>query len=102
MSLKRVLPLLMALSVLTACAAVSCKDGPCSPDETLAETVKSRIDQRPALLGDQLRVQANNGVVYLYGIVVSQLELYEVEDVAKATPGVVRVVNMCAIENQTR
>ncbi len=102
MSFKRVLPLLMALSVLTACAAESCKDSPCSPDEKLAETVKVNIDKRPALLGDQLRVQAESGVVYLYGIVVSQLELYEVEDVAKTTPGVIRVVNMCTIENQTR
>jgi osmotically-inducible protein OsmY len=102
MSFKRVLPLLTVLLVLTACAARTCKDGPCSPDQRLAETVKVNIDKRPGLLGDQLRVQADQGVVYLYGIVVTQLELYEVEEVAKATPGVVKVVNMCAIENQTR
>ena len=102
MSFKRLLPLLTVLSVLTACAAESCKDVPCSPDETLAETVKINLARHPALLADQLRVQADHGVVYLYGIVVSQLELYEVEEVAKATPGVTRIVNMCAIENQTR
>jgi len=102
MSFKRVLPLVTALSVLTACAAETCKDAPCSPDEKLAETVKDRIDQHPALLADHLRVQADHGVVYLYGLVATQLELFEVEDLAKAAPGVARVVNMCSIENQMR
>jgi len=100
MSLKRTLPLVTVLLFLAGCAAETCQDHPCSSDEKLVEAVKASITQHSALLADHLRVQVDNGVVYLYGLVSTDLELIEVQEVAKATPGVTRVVNMCAVDKQ--
>ena len=102
MSFKSGLPLLTVLLILAGCAAETCQDHACSPDEKLVEAVKTNINQHSALLSDHLRVQADHGVVYLYGLVSTNVELAEVEDVAKATPGVTKVVNMCAIDNVQR
>jgi osmotically-inducible protein OsmY len=103
MSPFRVLPVFAVLSVLAGCAAEeSCKDHPCTPDQTLVEAVTANIHSHAALLADHLRVQSEDGTVYLYGLVATNVELVEVEEVAKATPGVKRVVNMCAIENVQR
>lgn len=102
MFIKLTLPVLTVVLLLAGCAADTCQDHACSPDEKLVEAVKANIHQHPALLGDQLRVEADHGVVYLYGLVSTYVELAEVEDVAKATPGVTKVVNMCAIDNVQR
>lgn len=102
MFFKRILPLLTVLVVLAGCAAETCQDHPCTPNEKLVEAVKANIHQHPALLTDQIRVQSDGGVVYLYGLVSTTVELYEVEDVAKATPGVAKVINMCAVDNMQR
>jgi osmotically-inducible protein OsmY len=100
MSFKPVLPVLAVLSLLAGCVAETCKDHPCSADDKLVEAVKANIAQHPALMADTLRVQADQGVVYLYGLVSTQLELTEVEDVARATAGVIRVVNLCGVDNR--
>jgi osmotically-inducible protein OsmY len=92
----------MIVLTLAGCAAETCRDHACSPDETLSEAVKAKIAEHPALLADHLRVQTDRGVVYLYGLVATYVELADVEEVAKATPGVTRVVNLCAIENMQR
>jgi len=102
MSLNRTLPLLTVLLFLAGCAAETCQDHPCSPDDKLVEAVKANIGRHSALLADHLRVQGDHGVIYLYGLVSTDLELGEVQDVAKATPGVTRVVNMCAVDNIPR
>jgi len=95
--------LVVSLSLLlAACAADSCKDRPCSPDEKLIEAVKGNIRQHSALLTDQIRVQSEDGTVYLYGRVSTNVELVTVEDVAKSTPGVKKVINLCTIENVQR
>ena len=95
--------LVVSLSLmLTACAAETCADHPCSPDEKLVEAVKAGIHRHPALLTDQIRVQAEDGTVYLYGLVSTTLELIEVEDVAKSTPGVKKVVNLCGVDDMQR
>jgi len=95
--------LVVSLSLLlAACAADSCKDHPCTPDEKLIEAVKGNIRQHSALLTDQIRVQAEDGTIYLYGRVSTNVELVEVEDVAKSTPGVKKVINLCSIENVQR
>jgi len=88
--------------LLAGCAAETCADHPCSADQKLVEAVRSRIHDHSALLTDQIRVQADGDIVYLYGLVSTELERREVEDVARATPGVKKVVNNCAVENLQR
>jgi osmotically-inducible protein OsmY len=102
MSFMRTLPVLTVLLLLAGCAGETCQDRSCSPDDRLVEAVTANIHRHPALLADHLRVQADHGVVYLYGLVASNLELVDVEDIAKATTGVTKVVNMCAIDNVVR
>lgn len=102
MSFKPLLPLLTATLILTGCATESCKDHPCSPDEKLAEAVRVNIESRPALLADHLKVVGEDGTIYLYGLVSTSLEFAEVEEIAKATPGVKKVVNACGIDNIQR
>jgi hypothetical protein len=104
MSPLRVLPLFAVFfSLLAGCAAQeSCRDHVCTPDEKLVEAVTANIHSHSALLTDHLRVQSEDGVVYVYGLVSTNVELVDVEEVAKATPGVKRVVNMCAVDNVQR
>jgi osmotically-inducible protein OsmY len=92
----------LSLSLLLAACAEDCRQGPCSPDERLVEAVRANIAKHPALMTDTIRIQADNGTIYLYGLVSTDLERYELEDVAKATPGVSKVVNNCAVDNIQR
>ena len=102
MSFKRTLPLFALLLALAGCAAESCKTGPCSPDDRLVEAVRAEIAKHPALMTDTIRIQSQDGTVYLYGLVSTNVELAEVEEVAKATPGVKKVVNLVSIDNTQR
>jgi len=102
MSLPRFFSALILISALSGCAADSCKDRPCSPDEKLIEAVEGNIRQHSALLTDQIRVRAADGTVYLYGLVSTNVELATVEDVARSTPGVKTVINLCAVDNARR
>jgi len=95
--------LIVSLSLLlSACAADSCRNLLCSPDEKLVEAVKANIHQHSALLADQIRVQSEDGTVYLYGLVSSNVELVNVEEIAKSTPGVKKVINLCTLDNTRR
>jgi osmotically-inducible protein OsmY len=89
--MKNLLPL-AALLLLTACAE--------SPtDDRLEEAVKATIRQHPALLADSLSVRSESGVVYVRGLVATQVEFVEVDQMLKSTPGVTKFVNMTTIDN---
>ena len=89
--MKNLIPL-AALLLLTACAE--------SPtDDRLEEAVKATIRQHPALLADNLTIRSESGVVYIRGMVATQVEFVEVEQVLKSTPGVTKFVNMTTIDN---
>ena len=91
---------LLLAALLGGCTdAGDCRTGNCSADERLAAEVLARINAMPALKADVLRVQAFDGTVYLYGIVETTREYYEVENIARQTPKVVKVVNMTAMPN---
>ena len=102
MSLPRLLPVLVILSALAGCAAETCNDHPCSASEKLIEAVRASIHQHSELLTDQIRVEAEDGTVYLYGLVSTNVELVELEKAAKSTPGVKKVVNLAEVENFQR
>lgn len=86
---------------LTACASFNTCDGQnCSGDDKLSSLVLQQINSHPALETDRLRVQTANGVVYLNGITDTWVEYYEAEEVARAVPGVLKVVNKIAVNNR--
>lgn len=102
MSLPRLMPVFVLLSGLAGCAAETCNDHPCTADEKLIEAVRASIHQHSELLTDQIRVQAEDGTVYLYGLVSTNVEKVEVEKAAQSTAGVKKVINLCEVENFQR
>lgn len=91
MSPSRLLPL-AALLLLAACAQ--------SPsDEKLVEAVRASFHEHTALLADHLRIRSENGVVYISGLVSTYREFIDAEQVARATPGVTKVVNMTTVDD---
>ena len=90
--------------VLSGCAAVStyraCGVKGCPGDATVTRAVNDLFTQHPALEPPNLiDVQTLNHVVYLYGLVDTELQRQLAESVARGAPGVSRVVNTIGIRN---
>jgi osmotically-inducible protein OsmY len=66
-------------------------------DANLANGVRQAIEARPALTGDQIRVRAAGGVVYLYGAVDTPTEEAMAESIAQKVDGVHKVVNATSV-----
>ena len=96
---------LMASSVLAlllaACSSSEvCGPQNCGADDQLSSAVLHSINSHLDLKTDLLRVQARDQVVYLNGTTDTWREYYEAEEVARAVPGVARVVNKIAVDNR--
>jgi osmotically-inducible protein OsmY len=89
----------LALATLLGGCAVSeeCPTAACRLDSQLAQQVLDRVNAESAFKADHLRVQSHDGVVYLYGIVDTPMEYSAVEEIARKTPNVLRVVNMLSL-----
>jgi osmotically-inducible protein OsmY len=85
---------------LCACAPtpVSDKSAP-SADANITETIRTAIYKRAELAGDDINVQTHEGVVYLYGLVDTNPERETVESIARAVPGVKRIVDSIKTRN---
>ena len=67
-------------------------------DAEVTAAVKSAIARHSSLVGpNQIYVATRNGVVYLSGIVGSDLAVADAEDLARRVPGVTRVVSTVSI-----
>lgn len=91
-------------SVFSGCAAIStyetCGVGGCPGDATVTRAIDELFTQHPALAAPNLiDVQTLNHVVYLYGLVDTELQRQLAESVARGTPGVSRVVNAIGVRN---
>jgi len=87
---------------LPGCAAYrTCGFSGCAGDAKITADVRAQFDQHPALEPPNLiDVQTVDHVVYLHGLVDTDLERSMAESVALDTPGVARVVNSIAIYNR--
>jgi osmotically-inducible protein OsmY len=82
-----------ALETLRKCGAG------CPGDAQITAAVRVRLDQHTELLApNRVYVSTLDGVVYLSGEVVTELQRATAEEVALATPGVPRVVNLISLE----
>ncbi len=92
------------LSVLASAAVLSaggCADFPgskcestrCAEDATIGAEVQKQIDQRAALRFANIYVRTTDHTVYLDGLVDTDLERLEAEEIASAVPGVEKVYN---------
>ena len=97
--MRSVLTIAVMLS-LAGCAAETCKDHPCSPDQRLTEAVRNSLNQHISLVVDTLRVETEDGTVYVRGVVSTYLEFQQVDQYVRAVPGVKRFVNATTIENR--
>jgi osmotically-inducible protein OsmY len=90
---------LICASAGGGCAAfVKCGFDGCPGDANITADVRARFAQHPALEPPNLlRVQTLNRVVYLYGLVDTDLERELAESVAHEAPGVANVVNSIGI-----
>jgi len=84
-------------ALLAGCAALPTASVNVDADRTITADVQSRLAQHGNL--EQLNVQTVNGVVYLRGSVINELEREGAETTALATPHVARVVNTISIDN---
>lgn len=97
---SRLLALVTAVLLNLAGAASAAPER--SADAKITEQVRSAIFARPALVGDDVSVQTHDGVVYLHGLVDTNVERELAESIAHDTPGVTRVVNALELRNDFR
>ena len=86
-------------AALPACAVYSkCGFAGCAGDAKIAVDVRALMNHYPALEApNSIRVQSMDHVVYLYGQVDTDLERFMAESVARAVPGVTRVVDSISL-----
>ena len=87
-----------ALLALPALAAAP----PENADARISTDVRDAIFHHAAFAGDDISVQTHDGVVYLHGVVDTNVERDAAENLARATPGVKRVVNALELRNVIR
>ena len=90
---------LVLTGALPGCAVYGkCGFDGCPGDAKITAEVRALFNQHPVLEPPNLiNVQTLNHVVYLYGLVDTDLESEIAESVARQAPGVVKVVNSIGI-----
>jgi osmotically-inducible protein OsmY len=83
---------------LPGCASIEkCGFGGCASDQKITASIRSSFDAQPDLAGEtEINVQTENGVVYLDESAEGTIQRDAAEAVARATPGVKRVVDTIA------
>jgi osmotically-inducible protein OsmY len=89
-------------AALSACALVhsyqKCGFEGCTGDAEVTAQVQAAFRQHPALEEPNgVDVQTVDNVVYLYGLVNTEVNRADAQEVAKSVPGVTRVVNSIAV-----
>jgi osmotically-inducible protein OsmY len=94
------------MALVSSCAAIStykaCGVAGCPGDATITAAVQQLFAQHPAIEAPNLiDVQTLNHVVYLYGLVDTDLQRHLAESLARQAPGVTRVVNSIGLRNNS-
>jgi len=85
-------------TALAGCSgSQSCPAGGCEGDALIKQRVEQMIYDNKAIQPFSITVQAKNGVVYLHGIVDTQLQKNILEEETAKIPGVKRVVNAISV-----
>jgi len=94
----------LLLGCLPGCATYrDCGFRGCPGDAAISATVAAQLQQYPVLQApNSVRVQTLDHVVYLYGLVDTDLERELAESVATSAAGGARIVNSVAISNLGR
>jgi osmotically-inducible protein OsmY len=94
----------LALSLagaLPACAVYKkCGFAGCPGDAQITADVRALLDQHPGVGSPgAVSVQTLDGVVYLYGVVDTDLMRAEAQEIAMQAPHVTKVVNSIGVQN---
>lgn len=91
----------MLVAVMSGCAAQhACSGSACTSDEKTAQAVDAAISAHPELgPPGQIRVSADDHVVYLTGTEDTPLEVSTAEGIAAKTDGVSEVVDDVSVTN---
>jgi osmotically-inducible protein OsmY len=93
----------LALSLagaLPACAVYKkCGFAGCPGDAQISADVYALFDQHQSLAPGAVSVQTLDGVVYLYGVVDTDLMRTEAQQIAMQAPHVKKVVNSIGVQN---
>ncbi len=97
--IARIALLMLLAAVLSACSAYKkCGANGCPGDAELSTAIQAEFDKHAALKPpNRIRIQTLNHVVYLTGLVDTELERSIAESIAHDTSGVVRVVNSIGV-----
>jgi osmotically-inducible protein OsmY len=90
------------VGALSSCASLrGCGAADCQGDRKITSDVEHLIDGTPALLGSvPITVQTIHGVVYLNGLVETDLQRYMAENIAKQAPKVAMIINDVAVQER--
>lgn len=89
--------------LLSGCAAFGrCSNESCAADAAITANVAQRFAQYPALSANAVRIQTLHQVVYLTGMVDTDVERLLAVSVARDTSGVTRVVDSISVNNVPR
>jgi osmotically-inducible protein OsmY len=90
------------VGALSSCASFrGCGAADCQGDRKITADVEHLIDSTPALMGSvPITVQSINGVVYLNGLVETDLERYMAENIASRAPHVAMIINDVAVQER--
>ena len=95
---RAVVALMLLLGALAGCATTPCTSESCKADAKITEAVRAKLKEHSELGGpNTVYVQTRDGIVYLTGQVVTDLQRETAENVANTVPGVQRVVNSIAL-----
>lgn len=94
---------LVLLSTLSGCATLNeCGFSGCPADAAISAAVAAQFDRYAPLTANSVRIQTLHNVVYLTGVVDTDVERSLADSVAGGVPGVARVVDSISINNVGR
>ena len=88
---------------LSGCAVYAkCGSGGCPGDAEVTSEVRALFSEYPVLAPGSVDVHTWDHVVYLYGLVNTEMERRMAESVAGEAAGAQRVVNLLGVNNGSR
>ncbi|HZP66569.1 MAG TPA: BON domain-containing protein [Rudaea sp.] len=91
----------IAATLALACASAGTQ-ARATNDDGITAQVRDAIFHRAELAGDDISVQTHDGVVYLHGLVDTNVERDLAESIARNTAGVRRIVDSLELRNDYR
>jgi osmotically-inducible protein OsmY len=96
---------LLACGFIQGCAASDtyrkCGAG-CPGDKELTDQIRTLLFHRADILAADIEVQTLDGVVYLHGLIDTDVQRHAVLDAVGSVKGVVRVVDSLSLRNDMR